>query len=164
MRFVFISILLLFFFPSCKPSGKSAAQYNNSIVRYQSRIGTLQDELFSVYASGKAEEMRQVLDKLRYELRVVSDSIALMPPFDGKDDFKKSAMLYVDQLKDVVDSECASILKLYQLPDTAYHPQDEQKVQDMIKNINDKTSRALTDLKSQQQKFATEYNFEISGN
>jgi hypothetical protein len=164
MRFLLLILLYSIFFTACKPSGKSAAQYNNSIVRYQSRIGTLQMELFTVYASGNVEEMRQLLDKFRYELRAVSDSIALLPPFDGKDDFKKSALVYIDQLKVVLDSECVSVLKLYQLPDTSYHPEEEQKVQGMIKSINDKTSKALDDLKIQQQKFAAEYNFEISEN
>ena len=106
--------------------------------------------------------MQQVLDKLRYELRAVSDSINTMPSFDGKDDFKRNALKYVDEMKSVVDGECTMIVKLYQLPDTAYHAEDEKKVQELILSINNKSANALEVLKANQKKFADEYNFEIA--
>lgn len=162
MRAIYLIFPLILFLISCKPSGKSAAKYNNTVVRYQSRVGVLQQELFAVFKVGKAEEMQQVLDKLRYELRAVSDSINTMPSFDGKDDFKRNALKYVDEMKSVVDGECTVIVKMYQLPDTAYHAEDEKKVQELILSINNKTSKALTDLKVNQEKFAEEYNFEIA--
>jgi hypothetical protein len=156
---VLISIL---FFNSCKPSGKAAAQYNNKIVHQQVRIGTLQKEMFQVFSSQKADEMKVVLDKFKQGVKAVSDSVAALPAFDGKEEFKKETLNYFDQMNKIADNECATIVKLYQIPDSLYTDADEKKVQDLLNAMNEKTKSALKNLEQVQQKFSLEYNFEVS--
>ncbi|MFN6036918.1 MAG: hypothetical protein ACK452_00495 [Bacteroidota bacterium] len=157
--FTLLSLSLVFL--ACKPSVRSAADYNNKIVKHQTKVGETQRELFAVFKDGKPDEMKQVLDRFKYQITEIMDSVSSMPAFDGKDDFKKAAITYLEQMSGIADVEFSEIVKLYSLSDTSYTQKEEKKVAALRDLINEKTKKALNELGLKQQKFAQEYHFKI---
>ena len=158
--FLIISSALTLMF-ACKPSVRSAAEYNNQLVRHQTKVGETQKELFTIFKDGKPDEMKQVLNRFKSRIREIADSVANLPAFDGKDDFKKATLVYLEQLNSVAENECSEIVNLYSLPDTTYSDIHEKKVIVLRELINEKTEKALNELGEKQQKFAQEYHFKI---
>ena len=153
-----VTPLLIF---SCKPSARSAADYNNRLVKHQTKVGELQRELFAVFKDGKAEEMKQILDRFKSQIREISDSVSSIPQFDGNDDFKKATLSYLEQMNAMAENECTEIIRLYSIPDTIFYQTDEKKVSILRAQINIKTSKAINELGNSQQKFAEFHHFKI---
>ena len=146
---------------SCKPSVRSAADYNNKLVKHQTKVGETQKELFAVFKDGKPEEMKQILERFKSQVKEISDSVATMPAFDGKDDFKKATLVYLEQMNSLAENECTEIVKLYTIPDTTFSEQDEKRIVKLRELINDKTTKAIAELGTKQQKFAQEHHFKV---
>jgi hypothetical protein len=163
MRALNYSLLLLItlLFVSCKPSVRSAADYNNRLVKHQTKVGELQKELFAVFKDGKPEEMKQILDRFRSQIKEISDSVSTMPQFDGNDDFKKATLIYLDEMNGLAENECTEIVRLYSIPDTIFSESDEKKVIKLREEINDKTKKSISELGNKQQKFAQLHHFKI---
>ncbi|MFN5181600.1 MAG: hypothetical protein ACK5D5_01100 [Bacteroidota bacterium] len=157
---LFILGLTLIFF-SCKPSIKSAADYNNRLVKHQTKVGETQKELFAVFKDGKPDEMKQILNRFKSQIREITDSVSTIPQFDGKDDFKKATLQYLDQMNSIAENECTEIVRLYELPDTTFTEADQKKITSLSGLINDKTNKAINELGTKQQKFARDYHFKI---
>lgn len=114
-----------------------------------------------MFNNGKVEEMKQVLNKFKGQVKVFSDSVAAMGEFDGRDDFKKETLKYFEELDRLAQNECAALVKLYEIPDSLFTEADQKKVQDLSIALYDKTKTALKTLEESQKKFAREYNFEV---
>ena len=160
VMFIALVCVATFLF-SCRPSSKSAAQYNNKIITHQVKIVEVQKQLNESINKGKAEEMKAILNKFKAEIKNESDSIAAIDGFDGKDNFKKITLNYLNELSTLSDNEYSSLVKMYEIPDSTFTRDDEKKAQDLLTLIQSKTDNAFKALEAEQVKFANEYNFQV---
>ncbi|MBC7864140.1 MAG: hypothetical protein IAF38_14280 [Bacteroidia bacterium] len=162
-RFSFFTLILisLILLTGCKPSSKSAAQYNDRIIGHQIKVVEIQQELNKSINAGKAEEMKTVLDKFNMKVKSEKDSIAAISEFDGKDDFKKNTLQYLGELTLLGENEYRSLVKIHEIPDSSLTREDEKKAQDLLTTIKNKTNNALKLLEEEQMKFAKDYNFQV---
>lgn len=163
MKLLVTVFFLLFvgFFVGCRPSSKVAAQYNDNIIAHQLKIVAIQKELNEAINAGQVKDIKTILEKFKLYLKNESDSIAATEVFDGKDDFKKGTLNYMDQLITLGNNEYTSISQLFEIPDTLFNNENEKKTQALLLIIQDKTSSAFKALENEQLKFAKENNFQI---
>ncbi len=154
-------IALGLFFGSCGPAPKEAAEYNDKIVNIQSQIMLQMDSLEAAMATYEAKDIEKSLNSVKIVVEKGIKSAEELKDFDGKTEFKESAVSYFKTIQSVLDSEFVAIHQVILVPDSMYGPKEEDVFNKMKESYEKRLSESLQKFIETQQDFAKTYNVEI---
>jgi hypothetical protein len=157
---LFISSLLV----SCGPSTDDAVKYNDALVSEQTKVFEKESALIEAISKNMPEKFDVLLAELSVQVDSSADAVKKMNAFDGKSDLKDAALKVFATYRSVVDSNYRDMIKYAKTPDSLYTQEDDDKVIELSKKIDDKLNKAVEDFVSLQKSFAGKYKFELNGN
>ena len=157
---LFVSALLV----SCGPSTDEAIKYNDALVSQQTKVFEKESALIEAISKNMPEKFDILLAELSIQVDSSTDAVKKMDAFDGKSDLKDAALKVFATYREVVDSNYNAMIKYAKTPDSLYTQEDDDKVIELSKKIDDKLNKAVEDFVTLQKSFAGKYKFELNGN
>jgi hypothetical protein len=158
---VSVVLILVFFFGSCGPSPKEAAEYNDKIVNTQAQIMMKMDSLDAAMATYEPKDIESSIKSAKIAVDEGIKTIDGLNDFNGESVFKEAAVKYFKTIKSVLDSEFVAINQVIMVPDSMYGPKEEDVFNKMKESYEKRLSESLLEFVSVQQDFAKSYNVEI---
>lgn len=157
---LFVSALLV----SCSPSTDEAIKYNDALVSQQTKVFEKESALIEAISKNMPEKFDVLLAELSVQVDSSSETVKKMDAFDGKTDLKDAALKVFTTYRTIIDSSYAEMIKYAKTPDSLYTQEDDDKVIELSKKIDDKLNTAVEDFVTVQKSFAAKYKFELNGN
>ncbi len=151
---------------SCKQ--ESATDYNNKIIAEQQgivyKIDALKKSIENYNVLSPEDAIKQM--NLAYDSVVfqIDSGLAFIKPLEGyKGDLllKDGAEELFTSYKDIIEHEYKSIIELYKIPDALFTTEDQQKLDLLQEQCNQKLDAAFTKFSEVQKEFASKNNLEI---
>lgn len=166
MKKLFITILSSLFVSailvSCGPTTDDAIKYNDALVSQQTKVFEKESALIEAISKNMPEKFDALLNDLSKQIDSSTDAVKKMEAFDGKNDLKDAALKVFATYKDEVGGDYAEMIKFAKTPDSLYTQEDDDKVIEMSKKIDDKLNKAVEEFVSLQKSFAGKYKFELN--
>jgi|GEM_PF-1083883 len=157
---LFVSALLV----SCGPSTDEAIKYNDALVSQQTKVFEKESALIEAISKNMPEKFDVLLAELSVQVDSSTEAVKKMDGFDGKTDLKDAALKVFITYRTIVDSSYAEMIKYAKTPDSLYTQEDDDKVIELSKKIDDKLNTAVEEFVERQKNFAAKYKFELNGN
>jgi len=155
---LFISAILV----SCGPTSNDAIKYNDELVNQQTKVFEKETVLIDAISKNMPDKLEGLYSDLKKQVDESISAVEKMDAFDGKTDFKDAAMKVFNTYKDVTANEYNDMIKYSKIPDSLYTQEDDDKVIELSKKIDDKLNKSVDDFIQIQKSFAGKYKFELT--
>jgi len=152
---LFASTILL----SCGPSSDDAIKYNNDLVEQRTKVIEKENALTEAISKNMPEKLDILYSEMNKQIDESIEAVNKMYGFDGKTDMKDAVMKLLTTYKEVAGSEYKEMLKYTKIPDSLYTQEEDDKVMELSKKIDDKLNKVDDDFIQAQKLFAEKYQF-----
>lgn len=156
---LFVSAMLV----SCGPTTDDAVKYNDELVAQQTKVFEKESALIEAISKNIPDKLDLLCADLSKQIDESTEAVKKMESFDGKTEMKDAAMKVFIAYKEVTDKEYKEMIKFAKTPDSLYTPEDDNKLIEVSKKIDDKLNKAVDEFVQLQKEFAEKYKFELSG-
>jgi hypothetical protein len=146
---------------SCGPTTDEAIDYNDAIIDQQTAIIDKIDQLYDSFKDFDSTKMDIAYDEGAKQITTGTDAVSKMEAFDGKTDFRDSALVLFKTYKSVFDNEFKQMIAIYKLSDADYTKDQEDMWNQLSDGAIKKMDDGLLRLKKIQGEFAKKYKFDI---
>lgn len=161
-KLIYIFVIALLALASCKPSPKTAADYNDKIMSEQKKVVQKYDELLETYDTYVASKMDNAL--LEFESQV-DESIAKIQevePISGGETLKNSVLEYLDVYKNVAKNDAQELVRMYKVPENEFTGEMRVQWDTKYKEVDTRLKAADKKLLAIQSAFAQDFNLKLS--
>jgi hypothetical protein len=159
--FLGMGVAVLFLLTACGPTTDQAVAYNDQLIAEQIKIVdklNALDQSLEDYESGLfAQAHADLLTQIEASTKVVTAA----EDFDGKADYKTELLALFTAYKSAAEGEYKQMVDIYQLPDSLYTKDDENRFNELWAASNEKINGAMDKFNVFQESFATKWNFAL---
>ena len=156
-----LSLFILTGFNSCGPNTDEAVKFNDALVDQQ----TLVFEKESILIDGISKNMPEKLDSALYlledQVKQSAEATEKLKDFKGGKELLDAALKVFSTYKNVAEQEYSEMIKIAKIPDSLYTQEDDNKIIDISKKIDDKLNQSIDSFRVKQKDFSTKFKFEL---
>jgi hypothetical protein len=153
---LFLSALV--FLVSCSPRSKKAADYNDSIISYQSEISLGFDALDTTFSTLVADDMDYAYLMLRSKIETGQRVLDTLPRFKKDTLLLNAAKRLFEFYDDVCRDEYAELVDIMKMPDSLYTIDFQDRAWAIEAQIVSRFGLAQEAFQSAQRDFGEKYN------
>lgn len=146
------------FFQSCQQTEYTAVAYHDSLVVEQVKISKRLNEMNAALETYFKEDMELAFDLLNEQIKKTESKYATMPAFGDDKSFLQASRLMLDEYKKLTENEYKTAKHLLSMPDSAFTDSYEQKVNNILYEIDRKQDQIILDYTKAQAAFAEKHN------
>jgi len=167
-KIIYLLLIPIFIFSlqSCKK--ESAADYNNSIIEQQIAIVLSIDNLKkaidnynAIPAKDAIEGMNKMYDEAIFQLDSGITVVTALDPFKKDATLKTAALTLFNSYKKIIETEYKEIINLYKIPDEMFKTEDQQKLDKLLTESNQKLEESFNAFSLVQKQFAEKHNLTL---
>lgn len=153
-----ISVLLLV---ACGGSSKEekAAAYNDAIIEKQVEVVYAVEAVVNSFESGKDDQVTSTIKAAQKTIKMAQDSVNILPPFEQNDTLKNAFLIYLQELKKVVDNDYVKLAEIVHIPDSIFSQDDQDLYLHITAKADSVIRHAERDFMVKQEHFAKENGF-----
>lgn len=155
---IFLSIALGISLNSCQNEPYTALSYHDSLVTEQVKISQAISELNAALETFYEEDMNKAYALLGKQLEKSNQKLSSMPPFKGDEVFLNATKILVDEHSKLHAVEYKQSIDLLLLPDSLFLDEQELKVNELLKKIDAKLEKIISDYSKAEQNFSQKYD------
>ena len=155
------SLFILTGFNSCGPNTDDAVKYNDTLVEQQTKVFEKESFLIEAISKNVPEKLDTALNNLVKQVKESTETTEKIKDFDGENELKSAALKVFLVYKDVTQKEYIEMIKIAKTPDTLYTQEDDNKIIDISKKIDDKLNKIIDSFIQKQKEFSNKYKFEL---
>jgi hypothetical protein len=158
---LFIPVLLIIFFVSCKPSVKEALAYNDTIVYYHEEIDKKVAYLSDTYGNYVPSEMDSAYKVAERTTQIGIHFISSLKDFHGDDSYRKATLELFQTYKSVLDVEHVRIIELLKLPTNEFQQPQIDELDKLKETARNKIDTKIDEVAKVQEEFAKKFNYQF---
>ena len=156
--FLLSSVIIL---SACGPTPEEVRNYNDKIIKQQTKIKKSIDNLEIQFKSYDPEKIQPVFNIAK---TVTTEGLVIIKKigsFDKSTKFKDATIQYCEIIQKTLDEEYTEMLKIYSIPDSLYNEEVEIKWNNLRKSVDEKLSEGFSKFSAAQENFATKHNLKL---
>ena len=158
LSLMFVSVIMV----SCGPTTDDAVKYNDKLVEQQTKVFDKESALIEAISKNMPDKLDVLLSDLSKQVDSSTAAVNSMQGFDGKTELKDAALKVFSTYKEVTEKDYKDMIKFAKTPDSLYTQEDDNKLIESSKKIDDKLNKCIDDFVLLQTKFAEKYKFELN--
>lgn len=152
---------MLFGLAACRPSPTEAVDYNRKIIEQQNLVTAHIKKIELSLVDLDPIEMDLAYKEAKEQVEKSIKLLKSLEPFDGRNDYRDSALEVFYVYQDVIEKKYKEIITLYKKTDDTYTKQDEERAKVLFRQITQKMDNAFENITAVQTAFAIKYNITL---
>ncbi|NTW32368.1 MAG: hypothetical protein HGB12_07055 [Bacteroidetes bacterium] len=157
----FISLFIVAGLISCGPYSDDAVKYNDELVEQQTKVFEKESILIDAINKNMPEKLDTALNSLVDQVKESTEATEKIKEFEGGTELKDAALKVLSTYKGVIQKEYIEMIKIAKTPDSLYTQEDDNKIIDISKKIDDKLNQIIESFIKKQKEFSNKNKFEL---
>lgn len=146
---------------SCGPTRDEAIDYNDKIIGLQKSIDNKEVALLESFKTHKAADIDKAYSDFKTEIETNTAELEKLGPLSKNSTLIDAAKGLFVRYKEVAETDYKQLVEINKLSDEDYTDASLEEENKCTADINKKLDAGLADFTATQEKFASEYGFQI---